>query len=368
MNPGEVRAKWLLLSAATAVAVYLCWRMLQPFLSVLLWSSVLALLFWPVQKWLVRRTGRPAVAALLTLLLVLATVLVPIGLVTGMLVGEIAAVVPSAQQWAQHVAADLQEGGRLRALLERLPDSLQPDRFLSPEKVQDALGSFSQIFVVGTLNVVGGALGAIVNLFFILFTLFFLLRDGAEVAAKIPAILPVPRHEGEAIVERTREIIQASVYGVLVIAALQGFLGGAMFAILGIPSAIFWGVVMMLVSTLPVAGAFVIWIPAAIWLFADGRITAAIVLTAWGALLMGSVDNVLRPRLVGRKAKMHELTIFFSVLGGLKVFGVLGLLVGPVVFAITLALLDVFRRGDQGGESAPPAPAPNAAGSSPSGT
>ena len=146
---------------------------------------------------------------------------------------------------------------------------------------------------------------------------------------------------------RTRDVISASVNGVLVIPAIQGALGALAFFALGVPSALVWGVVMTFLSLIPMAGAFIVWVPAALFLVATGHLTKAIILAAWGALVIGTVDNFLRPKLVGEKTKLHELFIFFSVIGGLKVFGVLGIVLGPVVLAVTLALLDVFRQVEQ---------------------
>jgi predicted PurR-regulated permease PerM len=133
----------------------------------------------------------------------------------------------------------------------------------------------------------------------------------------------------------------------LVIAAIQGALGGIAFFALGLPSALVWGVVMIFLSLIPMAGAFVVWVPAAIYLAVTGHWVKALLLVAWGAFVIGTVDNFLRPKLVGERTKLHELFIFFSVLGGLQVFGVLGLVLGPVVLAITLALLDVLKHADR---------------------
>lgn len=135
-------------------------------------------------------------------------------------------------------------------------------------------------------------------------------------------------------------------HGVLSIAAIQGALGGAAFWVLGLASPLLWGVVMFFMSMIPMAGAFLVWVPAAIYLLVTGHWVKALILTLWGGLVIGTIDNFLRPRLVGQKTRLHELVVLFSVLGGLKVFGVLGLVVGPVVVAITLALIDVLRQAN----------------------
>jgi predicted PurR-regulated permease PerM len=186
-----------------------------------------------------------------------------------------------------------------------------------------------------------------VQVFFVLFTLYYLLRDSEVIMPAIRRSLPLTEGQADVIFERTGEVISASVNGVLVISAIQGLLGMIAFYALELPSALLWGVIMFLLSTIPMAGSAIVWAPAAIYLFATGHWIKAALLVAWGALVIGMIDNVLRPRLVGKRAKLHELIIFFSVLGGLQVFGVLGLFVGPVVAAIALALVEVFQRSEK---------------------
>jgi predicted PurR-regulated permease PerM len=177
--------------------------------------------------------------------------------------------------------------------------------------------------------------------------MYYLFRDGERIMRALPEMLPLERSQSEAIFARTRDVISASLYGVLVIAIIQGALGGLAFWALDLPSAIVWAVVMTFLSMIPMAGSFLVWVPAAIYLGITGHWGKALILVAWGTLVIGTVDNFLRPKLVGERTRLHELFIFFSVLGGLKVFGVLGIVLGPVVLAITLALLDVFRHAER---------------------
>jgi predicted PurR-regulated permease PerM len=196
------------------------------------------------------------------------------------------------------------------------------------------------------LFVVGDIFGTVVQGFFVLFTLYYLLRDADRIIAAIRQFVPLDTRDTDRILRETNEIIRASLQGVLAIAAIQGALGGLAFWVLGIPSPLLWGVVMFFLSMIPMAGAFIVWVPAAAYLLITGHWIKALLLTLWGALVIGTIDNVLRPRLVGQKTKLHELVVLFSVLGGLRVFGVLGIVVGPVVVAITLALLDVWRQAN----------------------
>jgi predicted PurR-regulated permease PerM len=347
-------ARWVALMAATVVALYLCWAMLQPFIEVLLWAVVLVIVFMPVHRRVRARVGSPGWSAMLSCLLVVVVILVPLTLVTLAIVREMT-----------HIAQSLQpkpgDAGAGQTGLAGLLDPNSPyvgralnwlgqyvdlEQFNSQEFVAERLKSLGGAIAGRTLGFVGGAVGFVVEIFFVIFTMYYFFRDGERMRGAIHDLMPLDDRKAHEIIDRTQEVISASVYGVLVIALIQGALGGLAFWALGLPSALLWGVVMVFLSMIPMAGAFVVWVPAAIFLAVTGHWGKAIILTAWGALVIGSIDNFLRPKLVGEKTRLHELIIFFSVLGGLQVFGVIGLVLGPVIVAITIALLDVLRQAD----------------------
>ena len=207
----------------------------------------------------------------------------------------------------------------------------------------ERMQTWGTALAASTLVVVGGAVGAIVQMLLVVFTLFYFFRDGDRIVKAAYQMVPLQRAQLQDIITRTKEVIGATVYGVLAISAIQGVLGTFIFWALGLPSALLWGVVMFFLSMIPMAGAFLVWVPAAIYLALTGAFVQAGILVGWGILVIGSIDNVLSPRLVGRRARLHELLIFFAVLGGLQVFGVLGLILGPVVVAMTLALIEMAR-------------------------
>ena len=350
----EDRVRWLALLVATALASYLCWLMLRPLLGVLAWAAVLVIIFYPVHRRLAKRFRSASLGALVSCLLVVFVVLVPLLFVMVALVRELSGVAQSAQQTAT-VFLDPNQPltGRLFGWLARYVDL---DQLRSIENLQQRLAGLSGAIVSRALGLLGGVAGAVVEIFFVIFTMYYLFRDGERIAHKLPDVLPLEREQGEMIIARTKEVIGASVYGVVVIAAIQGTLGGLAFWALGVPSAFLWGIVMILLSMIPMAGAFLVWVPAALFLFATGHWVKGLLLVGWGLFVIGMVDNFLRPKLVGERTKLHELFIFFSVVGGLQVFGVLGLVLGPVVLAVTLALLDVLRRAEPLRAVAPAAP------------
>lgn len=343
-NPKSQQVRWLALLAVTAVALYLCWAMLRPFIEVLLWSVVLVVVFYPVHKRIEGRVGSPSWAAVLSCLLVIVTILVPLTLLTLAVVRELTGF---AQSFQSNVEGLLDPNSPTTGpLLRWLGQYVDINQLRSQGFIAERLRNLSGTLASRTLGIVGGAVGVVVEIFFVIFTMYYLFRDGERVRVAFRAALPVDRARSGEIVKRTSEVIGASVYGVLVIATIQGALGGLAFWLLGLPSPLLWGVLMIFLSMIPLAGAFIVWVPAAVYLGLTGEVGKAVMLTVWGALVIGSVDNFLRPKLVGEKTRLHELLIFFSVLGGLQVFGVLGLVLGPVIVAVTLALLEILRHAD----------------------
>lgn len=339
------QARWLALLAAAGIALYLCWTMLQPFLDVLAWAAVLVIMFYPLHRRLVERTNRPGLSAILSCLIVIATVLIPLTLVSIAVYNELADIVQNLQA---NVSSLLDPNSPTTGpFLQWLGQYVDIERFRSQEFFVERIRSMSGAIAGRTLGLVGGLIGTIVQIVFVIFTMFYLFRDGARIVRAVRDALPLEQSQAEEIFARTHEVIGASIYGVLVIAAIQGVLGGLAFWALGLPSPLVWGVLMLLLSMIPMAGAFIVWVPAAIFLAINGDIGKAILLTVWGAGVIGTIDNFLRPKLVGEKTRLHELLIFFSVLGGLQVFGVLGIVLGPVVVAVTLALFEVIRHIDR---------------------
>lgn len=331
----------------TAVGLNLSWKVLAPFLSILLWAAVLVMMFWPIHRFLLRRMkGHDSLASFLSTILVLATIILPVAGLTTAMVAEV-------QGASTGIRGGLNQLMNHPFVVERLPallSRLQTITGVTPESLRQSLetaaSTVSNWAIQSTVNVVGGALGFLVNLGLVSFTMFYLFRDGRQAVAVLREWIPLNRNDSAVLIQRAGDIISASVYGVVVIAVVQGALGGLAFWFLGLPSPLLWGVVMVVMSTVPMLGSFVVWVPAALYLLVTKAFGKALILTLWGTLVVGSADNLLRPILVGQRARMHELLIFFSVLGGLQLFGVLGILMGPVVLAMTLILLEAFRRVD----------------------
>jgi predicted PurR-regulated permease PerM len=330
------------LAIALVIALYLCWLLVQPFATVILWATVLAVVFYPMHRRIRLRVGSPSGAAILSTFAVVVLILLPATFITVAVVRELAGAADSLQAGLQRLGSMSTIPG-LGWVLEKVRGYVNIDPVAAQQFLAERLQALGGALAASTLLVVGGAVGAVVQMVLVVFTLFYMFRDGDRIRRALYDTLPVERIQMHDIAVRTRDVIAATIYGVLVISAIQGTLGTIIFSILGLPSPLLWGVVMFFLSMIPMAGAFLVWVPAAIYLAITGSYVKAALLVAWGILVIGSIDNFLSPRLVGRRARLHELLIFFAVLGGLEVFGVLGVVLGPVIVAITLALIEMVR-------------------------
>lgn len=337
--------RWLAVVVPFVFLLYLCWLMARPFVQVLLWAVVLAVVFAPVHRRIASRVGSPSSAAAISTLLVVLTVLLPLSLITAAVVHEAAGIATHLQK---EPAAILRPDMPLVGpIVQWLSQYVDVERFTSAQFLGERLQAAGAMLAAGALGFVGGLVSALVQIVLVVFTLFYFFRDGAAIRRATYDVIPLESAQARDIASRTREVIGATVYGVLLISAIQGLLGTFIFSVLGLPSPLLWGVVMFFLSMIPMAGAFLVWVPAALYLALTGAYVQALVLVGFGVLVIGSIDNFLSPRLVGKRARLHELLIFFSVLGGIQVFGVLGVVAGPVVVALTLALLEVVREANR---------------------
>jgi predicted PurR-regulated permease PerM len=200
-------------------------------------------------------------------------------------------------------------------------------------------------------GVVTTSVWAAMQLLITFLVLFYFLRDRDQSLALLRSLSPLTERETARVFKRVSETIRGTVFGTLVVAVVQGILGGAMFWLLGLPAPVLWGAVMAILSTVPVLGAFVIWLPTAGFLALGGDWGKALILAIWGSVVVSLIDNLLYPVLVGSKLRLHTLPVFFAIVGGLIVFGGSGLILGPVVLALTVALIEAWRQRTRGGHT-----------------
>jgi predicted PurR-regulated permease PerM len=338
------RVLTIALMIATAIVFYLCWLIAQPFLPALAWALALAIVGMPMHRWIRRRIEKDGLAAGLSVLAIAIIVVAPAVFIAQRVVLEGSAA-------AQALKSEVETGAFRRQLMAD-PKIASIVRFI--EENVDIKSSFQGMLSGMTgpaSSFLSGSIWAIVELLIVFFCLFYFFRDRDKVVATLRGLVPLVRSESGRLFKRLSDTVQATVFGTLVVAAIQGTLGGLMFWWLGLPLPLLWGVVMGLLAIIPILGAFVIWIPAAIFLVLQGEILKAIILTVWGTVVIGLIDNLLYPVLVGNRLRLHTLPVFFSIVGGLFVFGASGLIIGPLILSVADALVDVWRTRMAEGET-----------------
>ncbi len=329
-----------------AVTLAFGW-ILWPFSGAILWGTVLAIVFAPLYRRLCRSMPqRPRLAALATLLIILIMVILPLTLITGALLQEGASTYAKMQSGEWDIGRAAQRiAGALPAWLANILDRLGlTDLGATREKVSAGLTKNLQYLATHALNIGQNTADFIVSLCIMLYLLFFLLRDGDDLSKRIKAAIPLPPEQQRDLSERFTTVIRATIKGNLVVAVVQGALGGIIFALLGIHAPVLWAAVMAFLSLLPAIGAAVVWFPVAIYLLVTGEVWRGIVLLAFGASVISTIDNILRPMLVGKDTKLPDYLVLISTLGGIAVFGLNGFVLGPVIAAMFVACWGMFSK------------------------
>jgi predicted PurR-regulated permease PerM len=320
---------------------YLAYRMLQPFLVEIGWAVVLAIVLDPIRVRLDRRLGPTRTALVLTVLVVVLLV-IPVVFVGTALVSEGGPAVAYLEGQLQNRGGP---AGWLHETWQWLRDRLT---FLPAEedvigRLTESVGRIAGLAAGQAGGILKGVVGFLFSLVIMLAVLFFMIRDAPAFAGAVRRVLPFGAEQNERLFELVQHLVSASVTSTLAIAALQGLIGGLTFAVLGIPGAVLWGVMMGIFALLPVVGASLVWLPAAVWLAFSGSLTSGIVLLLVGVLVLGNVDNVVRPWLLSGTAKMNTLVLILSLMGGVSAFGFIGIVLGPLVAAILTALIESYH-------------------------
>jgi predicted PurR-regulated permease PerM len=334
----------VLLSCVLALSVAMAWIAL-PFYSAILWALVVAIVFAPVnQRLMLAMPKRQGTATMLTLVLIIAMVIIPAAILATLLVEEAADVYLKLQ------AKQINLGKVVDDMEAMLPAwaQVQLDKFgfgdinAIQRKLSTALSGILRFAAGQAISVGQGAFGFMMQLGIMLYLTFFLLRDGRALTRVISSRIPLHADQKTALFEKFITVIRATIKGSLVVAIVQGLIGGITFKLLGINGALLWGVVMAFLSLIPAVGTGLIWVPAAIYLLATGSIWQGVTLTLCGIFIISMVDNVLRPILVGKDTRMPDYVVLIATLGGLSVFGMNGIILGPVIAAMFMVAWEIF--------------------------
>ncbi len=329
--------------ALAALLAYLLWLILRPFFGPILWALLLAFLLYPANAALCRKLGgRPGLAALLMTLGVTLGIVIPAALLALIFTRQAGELVTRLSDAASRYHLQRPEDIFQIPALDRVLQWINQRTPVSMAQLREWLTSGTrnavEFLLAGSRVVVLGALGAALGLFLMLFILYFFFRDGEEMAGRLLRLLPAPEARKRHLVAHLSNVTKAVVSGSLLTALIQGALVGIAFAIAGLSSPVVFGVLAAIASLLPVGGTALVWGPGAIVLWAQGHWGRAIFLAVWGAALVGSADNLLRPLFISGRAQISTLPVFLGVVGGLGAFGLIGIFLGPVLIALALAL------------------------------
>ena len=336
-----------------AVSLAFAWILL-PFYGAVLWGTVTAIIFAPLYRRLLERTRyRRNLAAFITVIIIILIVILPLAIIAVSLTQEALSVYGNVQSGKMDPFRFFKQ---VHDALPAWATSLL-DRFglaslgAVQEKLSAGLMTGSQYMATQALSFGQSTLNFLANLFVMLYLLFFLLRDEEALIKRIREALPLQVEQRQAFLLKFTVVIRATVKGDILVALLQGTLGGVIFWFLGISAPILWAVVMAFFSLLPAIGAGLIWIPVAVYLLATGELWQGVALILFGALIIGLVDNFLRPFLVGNDTKMPGYVVLISTLGGIATFGLNGFVIGPVIAAMFIAAWDIFSEWRQSAEN-----------------
>ncbi len=343
-EPSTYSENTALLCLLIAVSVGLGWILL-PFYGVILWGSITAMLFAPWYRWILPKVKkRPTLAALLALATVVVIVILPLVMITAVLAREAALVYQMLE------SGQLNPVGYFQGVFNLLPawavDFLSRAGLSDFDSLQRKLTALllqgSQFIATQALSIGQNTFEFLASIFITLYLAFFLIRDGDQVARAIRRAIPLaPNHKYE-LIAKFATVVRATVKGNLVVALIQGILGGLAFWFLGVGAAVLWAVLMAFLSLLPAVGAALVWFPVAMYFFITGSIWQALALIAWGILVIGLVDNILRPLLVGKDTRMPDYVVMITTLGGMTVFGINGFVLGPAIAAMFIAVWHIY--------------------------
>lgn len=328
----------LALAGLTILLLGLCVWLALPFLPALAWGSAFAIIAWPLHVWLRRKTGHPRAAALVTTVAVLLMIVVPGLLITYEIIRETNS---SAEQMRNEAA-----GATVRARLATIPSLQGAVAWIDSANIDlDAeIRRLIMSYVREPSSLLQGSLAALIQFALALFILYHFLKDGPLLREQVRRLLPMTRTDADRIFLSVSDSVRANIYATVVTGLINAITGGLLFWSLGLPSPALWGFVVFIMSVLPVFGTFVVWAPAAIYMLVTNNWVAAALIVSWGVVTALIVDTLLYVRLAGKRMRLHQVPAMLAFLGGLVLFGPSGMILGPAILSVTVALLDVWRR------------------------
>lgn len=330
---------------------YLTYQIMSPFLTAIIWAIVLSIVFYPLYAFISRYLKIKSIASLITILLILVLIIAPFTYLTYTLVDELQVVAARLNENRLDSVHEVIHRFHASRFFQAIGSFMGVDELASEDVMMENIKNIGKALVSQLPMGISNVLSAGVNFIFMIFTTFVLFRDGPAVLSKTKDYMPFKDHQKERLTSQIQDIVVSTVYGGVLVAIIQGIFGGIAFFLLGIASPVLWGVAMSIMSFVPILGTFIIWGPTSAYLVMQGNYMKGVGLFLFGILVISMVDNVLKPLIIGSRTKMPTIVILFSVLGGIKLFGILGLVMGPLITAIFISIFDIFRSVEGGADA-----------------
>jgi predicted PurR-regulated permease PerM len=326
---------------------YLSYLILKPFLSAIMWGIVLSIVFYPIYVFIRKRLRWKSLASLITLVIILLVILGPFSYLSFVLTQEIVAMVGKVEKGTLDPLGTIIRHPYINAVLNKVLSFFSVSEAQFQKVLIDTISQVGKASTDFIKSGLGNVASAAMDFIFMIFSIFFLLEDGPRFVERLGDYMPFSPKQREKILAQTKGIVVSTIYGGVTVAVVQGLIGGIALALLKVPSPVVWGVAMFIAAFIPLFGTFIIWGPAALYLFVQGHLLKALILILVGIFGISSVDNVLRPLIIRDKMRMPILAIFFSILGGIKLFGLIGFIMGPLVLALFVSVFEIFRHTEE---------------------
>lgn len=327
---------------------YLGYIIFRPFLIPIAWAVVLSILFFPVYSFVLKYVRWKSAASMIVLVVILVIILGPISYLSFLLIQELKTITASTDTGVIAGIRDIMHHPALENFLERTMSFLNITEEELYQTIRESMRQWGHDLLGSIRKGIAGVITGFMDFIFMTVSIYFLLKDGPGFAGKMLDYMPFSDKQKKNLVDKIKDLVISTMYGGVIIAIVQGSAGGLAFALLGISSPVLWGFFMTVASFLPIIGPFIIWMPAALYLILQGSIGKGIALVLIGTFGISLIDNFLRPAIIGTKIRMHFLPLFFTVIGGIKVFGLIGIILGPLIFAVFMWVIEVFRSLEEG--------------------
>ncbi|MDH5202988.1 MAG: AI-2E family transporter [Nitrospirota bacterium] len=342
------RFYFITLIALVILLGYLSYQILQPFLFPIAWAIVLSIVFYPLYVFILRLARWKSIASLITLVIILLIIFGPFSYISYILVNELRDISRYVDAGKLEEIKNSIHHPSIQTVLNKIIAALNITEAELDKTIVDGISRLGKEIISKISSRLGDMVTVFLNFVLMAFSIFFILKDGPDFLNKIGDYMPFSKEQKGRLKIQIRDIIVSTIYGGVAVAIVQGTIAGAGFYFIGISNPVFWGFATSIASFIPLLGASVIWVPATVYLFIQGALLKGVALALIGIFGISLVDNILRPIIIGGKTKMPVLFIFFSILGGIKLFGLIGIIMGPLVLAIFISVIEIFRSVEGG--------------------